>query len=106
MSPGIVADLSDASGTEPLFTQLSRVDILGNNLGTYEPKQFVDITDEDWLRLFQVNVMSGMRLARHYLPGMLDVHFVSPAPVGAGLVPAQPRATTRVAPTVQLVVDL
>jgi NAD(P)-dependent dehydrogenase (short-subunit alcohol dehydrogenase family) len=69
---GSVADLSDRSGTNPLFAQLPRVDILVNNLGIYEPKQFADITDEDWLRLFQVNVMSGVRLARYYLPGMLE----------------------------------
>jgi NAD(P)-dependent dehydrogenase (short-subunit alcohol dehydrogenase family) len=68
---GIVADLSNLPGTEPLFAQLPRVDILVNNLGIYEPKEFVDITDEDWLRFFQVNVMSGVRLARQYLPGML-----------------------------------
>jgi NAD(P)-dependent dehydrogenase (short-subunit alcohol dehydrogenase family) len=69
---GIVADLSNAPGTEPLFARLSRADILVNNLGIYEPKEFVEIADEDWLRLFQVNVMSGVRLARRYLPGMLE----------------------------------
>jgi short-subunit dehydrogenase len=69
---GIVADLSYAAGTEPLFTRLSCVDILVNNLGIYEPKEFVKIADEDWLRFFQVNVMSGVRLARQYLPGMLE----------------------------------
>jgi NAD(P)-dependent dehydrogenase (short-subunit alcohol dehydrogenase family) len=69
---GIVADLSNAPGAEPLFARLSRVDILVNNLGIYEPKEFVDITEEDWLRFFQVNVMSGVRLARQYLPGMLE----------------------------------
>jgi NAD(P)-dependent dehydrogenase (short-subunit alcohol dehydrogenase family) len=69
---GIVADLSNAAGTEPLFARLSRVDILVNNLGVYEPKAFVDIPDDDWLRFFQVNVMSGVRLARHYLSGMLE----------------------------------
>src|SRR5688572_25065191 len=68
----IVADLSNESGTELLFARLSRIDILVNNLGIYEPKEFVDITEDDWLRFFQVNVMSGVRLARHYLPGMLD----------------------------------
>jgi NAD(P)-dependent dehydrogenase (short-subunit alcohol dehydrogenase family) len=68
---GIVADLSHTAGTKPLFARLSRVDILVNNLGIYEPKAFVDIPDEDWLRFFQVNVMSGVRLARQYLPGML-----------------------------------
>lgn len=69
---GIVVDLSNALGTEALFAGLSRVDILVNNLGIYEPKEFVDITEEDWLRFFQINVMSGVRLARHYLPGMLE----------------------------------
>jgi NAD(P)-dependent dehydrogenase (short-subunit alcohol dehydrogenase family) len=69
---GAVADLTNAAGTEPLFARLSRVDILVNNLGIYEPKEFVDITDDDWLRFFQVNVMSGIRLARQYLPGMLE----------------------------------
>jgi short-subunit dehydrogenase len=68
---GIVADLSHIAGTEPLFARLSRVDILVDNLGIYEPRAFVDIPDEDWLRFFQVNVMSGVRLARQYLPGML-----------------------------------
>jgi NAD(P)-dependent dehydrogenase (short-subunit alcohol dehydrogenase family) len=69
---GIVVDLSNAPSTEALFARLSRVDILVNNLGIYEPKEFVDITEEDWLRFFQINVMSGVRLARHYLPGMLE----------------------------------
>lgn len=69
---GVVADLSEASGTKPLFARLPQVDILVNNLGIYEPKHFPELTDEDWLRLFQVNVMSGVRLARYYLPGMLE----------------------------------
>ncbi|HEY2039343.1 MAG TPA: SDR family oxidoreductase, partial [Edaphobacter sp.] len=47
-------------------------DILINNLGIYEPKPFVDITDADWLRLFEVNVLSGVRLSRHYFPRMLE----------------------------------
>jgi NAD(P)-dependent dehydrogenase (short-subunit alcohol dehydrogenase family) len=42
-----------------------------NNLGIFEPKAFVDIPDEDWLRFFEVNVLSGVRLTRHYLPAML-----------------------------------
>src|SRR5687768_7160099 len=69
---GIVVDLSNAPSTEALFAGMSRVDILVNNLGIYEPKEFVDITEEDWLQFFQINVMSGVRLARHYLPGMLE----------------------------------
>jgi NAD(P)-dependent dehydrogenase (short-subunit alcohol dehydrogenase family) len=42
-----------------------------NNLGIFEPKAFADIADEDWLRFFEVNVLSGVRLSRHYLPGMV-----------------------------------
>jgi NAD(P)-dependent dehydrogenase (short-subunit alcohol dehydrogenase family) len=48
------------------------VDILVNNLGVYEPKPFFDIPDEDWSRMFEVNVMSGVRLTRHYLKVMLE----------------------------------
>jgi NAD(P)-dependent dehydrogenase (short-subunit alcohol dehydrogenase family) len=69
---GIEADLGEASGAKKVFAALPRVDILVNNLGMYEPKAFAQITDDDWLRIFQVNVMSGVRLARHYLPGMLE----------------------------------
>jgi len=69
---GIVADLTTAAGTEPVFASMPRVDILVNNLGIYEAKPFVEITDEEWLHLFQVNVMSGVRLSRHYLPAMLQ----------------------------------
>jgi NAD(P)-dependent dehydrogenase (short-subunit alcohol dehydrogenase family) len=46
-------------------------DILVNNLGIFEPKPFLEIPDSDWLRFFEVNVLSGVRLSRHYLPGML-----------------------------------
>ena len=53
-----------------LVRQVPEVDILVNNLGIFEPKPFEEIPDEDWLRFFQVNVMSGVRLTRHYLPGM------------------------------------
>jgi NAD(P)-dependent dehydrogenase (short-subunit alcohol dehydrogenase family) len=49
---------------------LPAVDILVNNLGIFEPKSFEDIPDADWLRMFEVNVMSGVRLSRAYLPGM------------------------------------
>ena len=50
--------------------QLPEVDILVNNMGIFEPKPFEEIPDADWLRFFEVNVMSGVRLTRHYLPGM------------------------------------
>jgi NAD(P)-dependent dehydrogenase (short-subunit alcohol dehydrogenase family) len=68
---GIEADAGTRAGADALIAQLPDVDILVNNLGIYEPRPFIEITDEDWQRLFEVNVMSGVRLARHYLPGML-----------------------------------
>ncbi len=68
---GIAADLGNSSGTDALFQKLLEVDILINNLGIFEPKEFSAITDADWLRFFEVNVLSGVRLSRQYLPGML-----------------------------------
>jgi NAD(P)-dependent dehydrogenase (short-subunit alcohol dehydrogenase family) len=67
---GIVADLATAAGCEELFRQLPEVDVLVNNLGIFEPRAFADITDADWLRFFEVNVLSGVRLSRHYVAGM------------------------------------
>ena len=67
---GVAADLGAAEEVAILVRQLSDVDILVNNVGIFEPKPFEQIPDEDWLRFFQVNVMSGVRLTRHYLPGM------------------------------------
>src|SRR5438046_7888148 len=63
-------DLSTAAATETLLQQFPFVDILVNNLGIFEPKPFEDISDEDWRRFFEVNVLSGVRLSRAYLPGM------------------------------------
>src|SRR3954468_3167386 len=63
-------DLSTAAAAEALFQRFPLVDVLGNNLGIFEPKPFEDIPDEDWRRLFEVNVLSGVRLSRSYLPGM------------------------------------
>ncbi len=67
---GIAADLGTASGCQALFDRLSDVDVLVNNLGIFEPKAFEAITDADWLHFFEVNVLSGVRLSRQYLPGM------------------------------------
>ena len=67
---GIAADLSTAEGVAQLVRQLPEVDILVNNLGIFEPRPFEEIPDEDWLRFFETNVLSGVRLTRHYLPGM------------------------------------
>jgi NAD(P)-dependent dehydrogenase (short-subunit alcohol dehydrogenase family) len=68
---GILADPATAAGAKTITDALPDVDILVNNLGIYEAKPFTDITDEDWHRLFEVNVVSGARLARHYFPRML-----------------------------------
>ena len=65
-------DLGGADGCAALVAQFPEVDILVNNLGIYEPKAFFDIEDADWTRMFEVNVMSGVRLTRHYLKRMLD----------------------------------
>lgn len=67
---GAVADLGTAAGTAELIAAQPDVDILVNNVGIFEPKAFEDIPDADWLRFFEVNVMSGVRLSRHYLPRM------------------------------------
>ena len=67
---GVALDLGAAAGCEALVRKFPSVDILVNNLGIFEPKPFEQIPDADWLRLFEVNVMSGVRLSRAYLPGM------------------------------------
>jgi NAD(P)-dependent dehydrogenase (short-subunit alcohol dehydrogenase family) len=66
----VQADLSTAEGCQRLLDASGAVDILVNNLGIFEPKAFEQITDADWLRFFEVNVMSGVRLARGQLAGM------------------------------------
>jgi NAD(P)-dependent dehydrogenase (short-subunit alcohol dehydrogenase family) len=68
---GIVADFSGPAGADAVTAKLPAVDVLVNNVGIFEPKPFTEIPDEDWYRLFEINVMSGVRLARYYLPGMV-----------------------------------
>jgi NAD(P)-dependent dehydrogenase (short-subunit alcohol dehydrogenase family) len=68
---GIVADFADATGAEAVIRKLPTVDVLVNNVGIFEPKPFAEIPDADWYRFFEINVMSGVRLSRHYLAGML-----------------------------------
>lgn len=68
---GIAADLATAEGAASVAAQLPDVDILVNNLGIYESRPFADISDADWQRYFDINVMSGVRLSRHYFPRML-----------------------------------
>jgi NAD(P)-dependent dehydrogenase (short-subunit alcohol dehydrogenase family) len=68
---GIAGDLGTEAGMAEFLAQAGEADILVNNLGIFEPKAFVEITDADWMRFFEVNVLSGVRLSRHYLPRML-----------------------------------
>lgn len=68
---GVAADLGTAEGCARVEEAAPEIDILVNNVGIFEPKPFLEIPDADWLRFFEVNVMSGVRLSRFYLPGML-----------------------------------
>ncbi|MBV8663947.1 MAG: SDR family oxidoreductase [Hyphomicrobiales bacterium] len=68
---GVLGDPATAEGAAALVAAAPDVDILVNNLGIYESKPFGAITDEDWRRFFEVNVLSGARLARAYFPGMI-----------------------------------
>ena len=68
---GIAADLGTKAGVELLLQQVPEVNILVNNLGIYGSQAFEDISDEEWMNILEVNVMSGVRLSRHYLPLML-----------------------------------
>ncbi|HEY0943840.1 MAG TPA: SDR family oxidoreductase [Opitutaceae bacterium] len=68
----LVSDNGTAAGTEQTIAAFPEVDILVNNLGIYEPVGFFDESDADWLRLFEVNILSGVRLSRHYLKRMLE----------------------------------
>jgi NAD(P)-dependent dehydrogenase (short-subunit alcohol dehydrogenase family) len=67
---GVAADLGKAEGVAQFVRQVPEADVLINNLGIFEVKTFPEIPDADWQRFFEVNVMSGVRLTRHYLPGM------------------------------------
>jgi NAD(P)-dependent dehydrogenase (short-subunit alcohol dehydrogenase family) len=68
---GVAADLGTAEGIKELIEQVPYADVLVNNLGIFEVKPFLEISDADWLRFYEVNVLSGVRLTRYYLPEML-----------------------------------
>jgi NAD(P)-dependent dehydrogenase (short-subunit alcohol dehydrogenase family) len=68
---GCAADFADAAAVQHLLDDHDSIDILINNVGIFSPKPFAEITDEEWLHFFEVNVLSGVRLSRHYLPQML-----------------------------------
>lgn len=72
---GFAGDLSQAAAAEALAAQYPGVEILVNNLGIFEPKAFEDIPDADWMRFFDVNVLSGVRLSRLYLPAMKQANW-------------------------------
>jgi NAD(P)-dependent dehydrogenase (short-subunit alcohol dehydrogenase family) len=69
---GIAADFSKASEVRDIFQKLPSVDILINNVAIFEPKPFAEISDEEWFRFYEINVLSGIRLSRHYFPIMLQ----------------------------------
>jgi len=68
---GVAADVGTIAGVELMSSQVPQADILVNNVGIFEAVPFAEIADASWMRLFEVNVMTGVRLTRHYLPGML-----------------------------------
>lgn len=103
LSP-LAADNGTAQGCATSISKFPQVDILVNNLGTYEAVGFFEETDESWHRLFEVNIMSGVRLSRHYLKGMLErgkgrVIFISSE---SGLTPAPEMAHYSATKTMQL----
>ena len=67
---GVAADVSGAAGCAQVVKSHPDVDVLVNNMGIFEPKPFDEIPDADWMRFFEANVMSGVRLSRHYVKGM------------------------------------
>src|SRR5258708_494497 len=96
---GIAADVSTAAGCKALVAALPEVDILINNAGIFEPKGFLDIPDEDWSRFFDVNVMSGVRLARAYLLDMLKRNWGPIVFISSESALNTPQETTHSAPT-------
>lgn len=69
---GVPADFSKVAEVDALIKAVPEVDILINNAGIFEPKPFAEITDAEWFRFFEINVLSGIRLSRHYFPKMLQ----------------------------------
>ena len=67
---GLAGDLGTEEGVRAVIQRWPDLDILINNVGIFEPKPFEEIPDKDWLRFFEVNVLSGVRLSRYYLPRM------------------------------------
>src|SRR5688572_18972212 len=72
---GVAADLATAEGCAELTERVPDADVLVNNMGIFEPKAFEEIPDAEWLRFFEANVLSGIRLSRHYVKGMRARNF-------------------------------
>jgi len=72
---GVAVDFGKADEVNHLLQEVPQVDILVNNVGIFEPKPFAEIPDADWLRFFEVNVLSGVRLSRQYFPQMLAANW-------------------------------
>lgn len=104
---GLVADIGTKEGAEKAIQEVPDVDILVNNLGIYEAVGFFEETDESWFRLFEVNIMSGVRLSRHYAKKMIErgtgrVIFISSE---SGLNPAPEMAHYSATKTMQLAIS-
>ncbi|MBB5634411.1 NAD(P)-dependent dehydrogenase (short-subunit alcohol dehydrogenase family) [Pedobacter cryoconitis] len=69
---GIATDFTDTAAVSKLLAELPQIDILINNVGIFELRPFVEIEDEDWSKIFEINVLSGIRLSRSLLPKMLE----------------------------------
>jgi 3-oxoacyl-[acyl-carrier protein] reductase len=100
----VVADLGTEQGCQKVFEMYSEVDILINNLGIFEPAEYFDIPDDDWFKLFEVNIMSGVRLTRQYLKQMIQkkegrVIFIASE---AAIMPSQEMAHYSATKTMQL----
>lgn len=103
----VVADLGTEQGCQQVIEQYPDIDILINNLGIFEPAEFFDISDEDWFRFFETNIMSGVRLSRHYLNRMIQnnegrVIFIASE---AAIMPSQEMAHYSATKTMQLSVS-
>lgn len=100
----VVADLGTEEGVQEVIDKIYEVDILINNLGIFEPVAYFDISDEDWFRLFETNIMSGVRLTRWYLKQMMEqkegrVIFIASE---AAIMPSQEMAHYSATKTMQL----
>ncbi|WP_459558019.1 SDR family NAD(P)-dependent oxidoreductase [Lacunimicrobium album] len=104
---GLAADNGTVEGAEKTIREIPSVDILVNNLGIYEASDFFQTSDAQWQKLFDVNIMSGVRLSRHYLKGMLErnrgrVIFISSE---SGINPAPEMAHYSATKTMQLAIS-